>query len=104
MAAPISGGAGSARADVCNDRSRRWSVLRVGLTARTALLLAATGALVLTAGAFPAEIQQLRAEALAFAEANGESAPDGGVVVVRFAGDGSERRLMLDYAPLTRIA
>jgi DNA helicase-2/ATP-dependent DNA helicase PcrA len=28
----------------------------------------------------------------------------GGVVVVRFAADGSERRLMLDYAPLTRIA
>src|ERR671919_297981 len=26
----------------------------------------------------------------------------GGVVVVRFAGDGSERRLMLDYAPLER--
>ncbi len=28
----------------------------------------------------------------------------GGVVTVRFAGDGSERRLMLDYAPLERIA
>jgi DNA helicase-2/ATP-dependent DNA helicase PcrA len=28
----------------------------------------------------------------------------GGVVTVRFAGDGSERRLMLDYAPLQRIA
>jgi DNA helicase-2/ATP-dependent DNA helicase PcrA len=28
----------------------------------------------------------------------------GGVVVVRFASDGSERRLMLDYAPLERIA
>jgi len=27
----------------------------------------------------------------------------GGVVTVRFAGDGSERRLMLDYAPLERI-
>jgi DNA helicase-2/ATP-dependent DNA helicase PcrA len=27
----------------------------------------------------------------------------GGVVVVRFAADGSERRLMLDYAPLERI-
>jgi DNA helicase-2/ATP-dependent DNA helicase PcrA len=27
----------------------------------------------------------------------------GGVVVVRFASDGSERRLMLDYAPLERI-
>ncbi len=27
----------------------------------------------------------------------------GGVVVVRFAGDGSERRLMLDYAPLQKI-
>ena len=27
----------------------------------------------------------------------------GGVVVVRFAADGSERRLMLDYAPLQRI-
>jgi DNA helicase-2/ATP-dependent DNA helicase PcrA len=28
----------------------------------------------------------------------------GGVAVVRFAGDGSERRLMLDYAPLEKIA
>jgi DNA helicase-2/ATP-dependent DNA helicase PcrA len=28
----------------------------------------------------------------------------GGVVVVRFAGDGSERRLMLEYAPLEKIA
>ncbi len=28
----------------------------------------------------------------------------GGVVVVRFAGDGAERRLMLEYAPLERIA
>jgi DNA helicase-2/ATP-dependent DNA helicase PcrA len=28
----------------------------------------------------------------------------GGVVTVRFASDGSERRLMLDYAPLERIA
>jgi DNA helicase-2/ATP-dependent DNA helicase PcrA len=27
----------------------------------------------------------------------------GGVVTVRFAGDGSERRLMLDYAPLERV-
>jgi DNA helicase II / ATP-dependent DNA helicase PcrA len=27
----------------------------------------------------------------------------GGVVTVRFADDGSERRLMLDYAPLQRI-
>jgi DNA helicase-2/ATP-dependent DNA helicase PcrA len=27
----------------------------------------------------------------------------GGVVTVRFASDGSERRLMLDYAPLERI-
>jgi len=27
----------------------------------------------------------------------------GGVVVVRFAGDGSERRLMLDYAPLEKL-
>jgi DNA helicase II / ATP-dependent DNA helicase PcrA len=27
----------------------------------------------------------------------------GGVVTVRFAADGSERRLMLDYAPLERI-
>ena len=26
----------------------------------------------------------------------------GGVVVVRFAGDGSERKLMADYAPLKR--
>jgi hypothetical protein len=28
----------------------------------------------------------------------------GGVVTVRFAEDGAERRLMLDYAPLERIA
>jgi DNA helicase-2/ATP-dependent DNA helicase PcrA len=28
----------------------------------------------------------------------------GGVVTVRFAGDGSERRLVLDYAPLEKIA
>jgi DNA helicase-2/ATP-dependent DNA helicase PcrA len=28
----------------------------------------------------------------------------GGVVTVRFAGDGSERRLMLDYAPLEKLA
>ena len=28
--------------------------------------------------------------------------PDG-VVTVRFAGDGSERRLMLDYAPLEKL-
>ncbi|MBX5474124.1 MAG: ATP-binding domain-containing protein, partial [Thermoleophilia bacterium] len=28
----------------------------------------------------------------------------GGVVSVRFAGDGSERRLVLDYAPLEKIA
>ena len=41
-----------------------------------ALLLAATGVLVLTAGASPAEIQQLRADALAFAKANGQNAPD----------------------------
>ena len=27
----------------------------------------------------------------------------GGIVVIRFAGDGSERRLMLDYAPLEKI-
>jgi DNA helicase-2/ATP-dependent DNA helicase PcrA len=27
----------------------------------------------------------------------------GGVVTVRFAADGTERRLMLDYAPLERI-
>jgi DNA helicase-2/ATP-dependent DNA helicase PcrA len=27
----------------------------------------------------------------------------GGVVTVRFAGDGSERRLMLDYAPLEKV-
>jgi DNA helicase-2/ATP-dependent DNA helicase PcrA len=26
----------------------------------------------------------------------------GGVVVVRFAGDGSERKLMVDYAPLKK--
>ncbi|MGH3030142.1 MAG: hypothetical protein ACRDNE_05160 [Gaiellaceae bacterium] len=28
--------------------------------------------------------------------------PDG-VVTVRFAGDGAERRLMLDYAPLEKV-
>jgi DNA helicase-2/ATP-dependent DNA helicase PcrA len=28
----------------------------------------------------------------------------GGVVTVRFAADGTERRLMLDYAPLEKIA
>ena len=28
----------------------------------------------------------------------------GGLVTVRFAGDGSERKLMLDYAPLEKIA
>jgi DNA helicase-2/ATP-dependent DNA helicase PcrA len=28
----------------------------------------------------------------------------GGVVTVRFAADGSERRLMMDYAPLEKIA
>jgi DNA helicase-2/ATP-dependent DNA helicase PcrA len=27
----------------------------------------------------------------------------GGVVTVRFASDGSERRLMLDYAPLEKV-
>ena len=26
----------------------------------------------------------------------------GGIVVVRFAGDGSERKLMADYAPIKR--
>ena len=28
----------------------------------------------------------------------------GGLVTVRFANDGSERKLMLDYAPLEKIA
>ena len=28
----------------------------------------------------------------------------GAVVVVRFAGDGAERKLMADYAPLKRVA
>jgi DNA helicase-2/ATP-dependent DNA helicase PcrA len=28
----------------------------------------------------------------------------GGVVTVRFASDGSERRLMLDYAPLQKLS
>jgi DNA helicase-2/ATP-dependent DNA helicase PcrA len=28
----------------------------------------------------------------------------GGVVTVRFADDGAERRLMLEYAPLEKIA
>ncbi|MEA2224244.1 MAG: ATP-dependent helicase UvrD/PcrA, partial [Solirubrobacteraceae bacterium] len=27
----------------------------------------------------------------------------GGIVVVRFAGDGSERKLMAEYAPITRL-
>jgi hypothetical protein len=27
----------------------------------------------------------------------------GGLVTVRFAGDGSERKLMLDYAPLEKL-
>ena len=35
----------------------------------------------------PAEIQQLEADALAFAQANGESAPDGGVIVSGNRGD-----------------
>lgn len=35
----------------------------------------------------PAEIQQLEADALAFAETNGESAPDGGIVVSGNRGD-----------------
>jgi hypothetical protein len=34
-----------------------------------------------------AEIQQLKADALAFAEANGESAPDGGIIVGGNRGD-----------------
>ena len=51
------------------------------MSRRRALLLAATGALVLTAGASPAEIQQLRADAIAFAKTNGEDAPDEGLVV-----------------------
>jgi DNA helicase-2/ATP-dependent DNA helicase PcrA len=29
-------------------------------------------------------------------------AEPGGVVIVRFAGDGSERKLMADYAPLKK--
>jgi DNA helicase-2/ATP-dependent DNA helicase PcrA len=28
----------------------------------------------------------------------------GSVVVVRFAGDGTERKLMADYAPLKKVA
>ena len=28
----------------------------------------------------------------------------GSVVVVRFAGDGAERKLMADYAPLQKVA
>jgi hypothetical protein len=35
----------------------------------------------------PSEIQQLRADAFAFAKANGESAPDGGVIVSGNRGD-----------------
>jgi hypothetical protein len=35
----------------------------------------------------PAEIQQLRADALAFAKSNGESAPDSGVIVSGNRGD-----------------
>jgi DNA helicase-2/ATP-dependent DNA helicase PcrA len=30
------------------------------------------------------------------------SVEPGGVVVVRFAGDGSERKLMADYAPIRK--
>ena len=33
-----------------------------------------------------------------------EGLEPGGIVTVRFAGDGSERKLMLDYAPLEKIA
>ena len=35
----------------------------------------------------PAEIQQLRADALSFAAANGENAPDGGIIVSGNRGD-----------------
>ena len=38
----------------------------------------------------------------AFGEGVVIGAEPGGVVVVRFAGDGSERKLVADYAPITK--
>ena len=38
----------------------------------------------------------------AFGEGVVTGVEPGGIVVVRFAGDGSERKLMADYAPITR--
>ena len=38
----------------------------------------------------------------AFGEGVVTGVEPGGVIVVRFAGDGSERKLMADYAPISR--
>ena len=38
----------------------------------------------------------------AFGEGVVTGVEPGGIVVVRFAGDGSERKLMADYAPIRR--
>ena len=38
----------------------------------------------------------------AFGEASSPGVEPGGVIVVRFAGDGSERKLMAEYAPVSR--
>jgi DNA helicase-2/ATP-dependent DNA helicase PcrA len=38
----------------------------------------------------------------AFGEGVVTGVEPGGIVVVRFAGDGGERRLMADYAPIKR--
>ena len=38
----------------------------------------------------------------AFGDGVVTSVEPGGVIVVRFAGDGSERKLMADYAPVSR--
>ena len=38
----------------------------------------------------------------AFGEGVVTGVEPGGIIVVRFAGDGSERKLMADFAPVTR--
>ena len=38
----------------------------------------------------------------AFGEGVVTGVEPGGIIVVRFAGDGSERKLMADYAPVSR--
>ena len=38
----------------------------------------------------------------AFGEGVVTGVEPGGIVVVRFAGDGSERKLMAEYAPITK--